>query len=191
MQKLTKRNQGGFTLVELVIVIAIIAIIATIAVLRISLPTDKAKEAVLQQNCDYIKLTIYNYYQDYMSENLSGGPNYSDASLSGKLEKLIETGDTGNANEYNNKMEYVNPYSHKKTILNLASSGYGNRTLWNSYPQSAVVIANHSSVKYENFSGSTNLTGSIIVYMNNNEPIEIYYGDKDGNRSDYCVRIDF
>ena len=54
MKKSVKRNQRGFTLIELIVVIAILGVLAMLIVPRIAGQTDKAKETVAQANATII-----------------------------------------------------------------------------------------------------------------------------------------
>jgi len=59
-----RRNEQGFTLLELIIVIAIIGILATIAMPKLMHTPDKAKEAVLRTDLRTFRDVIDQYYAD-------------------------------------------------------------------------------------------------------------------------------
>ena len=59
-----RRNQHGFTLLELIIVVAIIGILATIAMPKLMHTPDKAKEAVLRTDLRTFRDVIDQYYAD-------------------------------------------------------------------------------------------------------------------------------
>jgi prepilin-type N-terminal cleavage/methylation domain-containing protein len=60
----TTKRQGGFTLIELMIVIAIIGILATIAMPALKDMPRRANEAVLKTNLRTIRDLIDQYYGD-------------------------------------------------------------------------------------------------------------------------------
>ena len=59
-----RRNEQGFTLLELIIVVAIIGILATIAMPKLMHTPDKAKEAVLRTDLRTFRDVIDQYYAD-------------------------------------------------------------------------------------------------------------------------------
>jgi len=59
-----RRNEQGFTLLELIIVVAIIGILATIAMPKLMHTPDKAKEAVLRTDLRTLRDVIDQYYAD-------------------------------------------------------------------------------------------------------------------------------
>lgn len=70
-----KRNQKGFTLVELLIVIAIIGILAAIAIPQFSSYRNKAYVAAVRSDCK----NAYTALQAYISENPGATPPGSGA----------------------------------------------------------------------------------------------------------------
>jgi general secretion pathway protein G len=58
------RREGGFTLIELVVVMAIIAILASLAVPIFTSQIQKAKEAVLQEDLHVMRNAIDAYTMD-------------------------------------------------------------------------------------------------------------------------------
>ena len=60
----TRRDQRGFTLLELIIVIAMIGILATIAMPTLKDMPTRAKEAVLKTNLHSIRESIDMFYGD-------------------------------------------------------------------------------------------------------------------------------
>lgn len=68
LRKMLKKNQKGFTLIELIVVIAILAVIVAIAVPRISGSLENAKETADKAT---IK-TIRNAWQLYEAEKNTG-----------------------------------------------------------------------------------------------------------------------
>lgn len=59
-----RRREGGFTLIELVVVMAIIAILASLAVPIFTAQIRKAKEAVLQEDLHVMRNAIDAYTMD-------------------------------------------------------------------------------------------------------------------------------
>ena len=59
-----RRQEGGFTLIELVVVMAIIAILASLAVPIFTAQIKKAKEAVLQEDLHVMRNAIDSYTMD-------------------------------------------------------------------------------------------------------------------------------
>lgn len=58
------RREGGFTLIELVVVMAIIAILASLAIPIFTAQIQKAKEAVLKEDLHVIRNAIDSYTMD-------------------------------------------------------------------------------------------------------------------------------
>lgn len=59
-----RRQESGFTLIELVVVMAIIAILASLAVPVFTAQIKKAKEAVLQEDLHVMRNAIDSYTMD-------------------------------------------------------------------------------------------------------------------------------
>lgn len=64
MRKLFRRNQKGFTLVELVVVIAILGILAAIAVPRFINAIDDANEATDAANVKVLQAAVNMYFME-------------------------------------------------------------------------------------------------------------------------------
>ena len=64
MLRARRAAQGGFTLLELIIVVAVIGILATIALPRLLHTPERAKEAVLKTNLRAIRDVLDQYYAD-------------------------------------------------------------------------------------------------------------------------------
>jgi general secretion pathway protein G len=59
-----KRQDAGFTLVELLVVLAIISLLLTIALPRYFSSVDKSKEVALRENLQVLRSGIDKYYAD-------------------------------------------------------------------------------------------------------------------------------
>lgn len=58
------RRQGGFTLVELLVVMAIVALLLTIAAPRYFGSLDKSKDVALAENLKVLRITLDRFYAD-------------------------------------------------------------------------------------------------------------------------------
>lgn len=58
------RRTKGFTLVELLVVLTLVALLLALALPRFIDQTDRAKEAVLKQNLEALRLALDQYYGD-------------------------------------------------------------------------------------------------------------------------------
>ncbi len=61
---MTKNQQKGFTLVELMIVVAIIGILAAVAIPKFAQMLEKSREGATKGNLSAIKSAVSNYYAD-------------------------------------------------------------------------------------------------------------------------------
>lgn len=67
MRERIRGSQGGFTLIELMVVILIIGLLATIVVQNLKGATDKAKKIKAQADISAIKTALDRYYLDNSS----------------------------------------------------------------------------------------------------------------------------
>ena len=59
-----RRNQSGFSLIELIVVVTIIGILAGIALINVRTAQQKAREAALKDNLFQMRKAIDNFYAD-------------------------------------------------------------------------------------------------------------------------------
>ncbi len=59
-----RRNQRGFSLIELIVVVTIIGILAGIALINVNTAQRKAREAALRDNLFQMRKAIDNFYAD-------------------------------------------------------------------------------------------------------------------------------
>ena len=59
-----RRSQGGFSLIELIVVVTIIGILAGIALINVRTAQTKAREAALKENLFQMRKAIDNFYAD-------------------------------------------------------------------------------------------------------------------------------
>lgn len=86
---------------------------------------------------------------------------------------------------------YKNPYTGAQNVYNwnkLEVMGYEENKI--TYDSAAIFITDDSNAKYEDFKlpkeKADMFKGVIIIYMNNNgDPIDIYFVDKDLNKSEF------
>ena len=74
-----RRSQGGFSLIELIVVVTIIGILAGIALINVRTAQTKAREAALKENLFQMRKAIDNFYADkqhYPSDLQELVPNY-------------------------------------------------------------------------------------------------------------------
>ena len=79
MMNTSKRNEHGFTLIELIVVTAIIGILASIALVNVRYGVIKAREAALKDNLSSMRKAIDTFYADkqrYPSDLNELVPNY-------------------------------------------------------------------------------------------------------------------
>lgn len=74
-----RRNQRGFSLIELIVVVTIIGILAGIALINVGTAQRKAREAALRENLFQMRKAIDNFYADkqrYPNDLNELVPNY-------------------------------------------------------------------------------------------------------------------
>lgn len=182
----TVTNQG-FTLVELLICIAIIAILLAIAIPTFMAQTEKAKIAVLKHNTQIVHELILVNSLDYSKDKWQGAYNdNNDETLNNFIESTLEK---MNGSTYENKINLINPYSKKLSILDYGStlgSGDGKNP--------ALFLTANSNYSYAGSGSTNNIRGTIVAYFQVSggvtDHIEIYFVDGDGAKSDSTMRIE-
>jgi general secretion pathway protein G len=74
-----RRNQRGFSLIELIVVVTIVGILASIALVNVRTAQRKAREAALRDNLFNMRKAIDNFYADkqrYPADLNELVPNY-------------------------------------------------------------------------------------------------------------------
>ncbi|MBV9496564.1 MAG: type II secretion system protein [Acidobacteria bacterium] len=74
-----RKNQAGFSLIELIVVVTIIGILASVAVVQVKQAQRKAQEAALRDNLFEMRKAIDNFYADkqrYPNDLNELVPNY-------------------------------------------------------------------------------------------------------------------
>jgi len=74
-----RKNQAGFSLIELIVVVTIIGILASVAVVQVKNAQRKAQEAALRDNLFEMRKAIDNFYADkqrYPNDLNELVPNY-------------------------------------------------------------------------------------------------------------------
>lgn len=81
MKKLTKEVNGGFTLIELMVVMAIIAVLATLIIGAIKLATDTSKETTHRSNSKAIQTALEANYAKYRRYCYASGDTHAATEL--------------------------------------------------------------------------------------------------------------
>jgi general secretion pathway protein G len=122
MQEKMRRSQGGFTLIELMVVILIIGLLATIVVQSLRGATDKAKRVKAEADISEIKTALDRYYLDV------GSYPTGDQGL----QALVSAPNTGNVSQGGG--DYQGPYLEK-----LPPDPWGNQYVYQSDGNSYVL----------------------------------------------------
>jgi len=184
-------RQGGFTLIEILIVIIVVGILAAIAIPLYVAQRDKAKATARELNARNVMITAHSHVADGLSASwqathaLTNGKlsTYAATYVSSALEENIKRGGATGTNAEG----YTNPRSGKTLILNQAALPTGANT------QPVLWITQPSSTTYRYASFPTNATtmadlaGSVVVCWNTaTSQIEIFSVDKNGKKSATC-----
>ena len=109
MRRIQRKDQAGFTLIELMIVVAMIGILAAIAVPQFARSPDKAREAVLKTDLHTMRESIDQYFADkarypdsldtLVEEGYMRSVPVDPFTQSSSTWKLIFSGEAGEASE--------------------------------------------------------------------------------------------
>jgi general secretion pathway protein G len=122
MREKMRRSQGGFTLIELMVVILIIGLLATIVVQSLKGATDKAKRVKAEADISEIKTALDRYYLDVGSY-----PNTEQG-----LQALVSAPNAANVSQGGG--DYQGPYLEK-----LPPDPWGNQYVYQSDGNSYVL----------------------------------------------------
>jgi prepilin-type N-terminal cleavage/methylation domain-containing protein len=180
--------QNGFTLVELLVVFIVIGVLTAIAFPMYAGQRARAKLASLKESTRVMVVETTTRFADAALSRTyaqSAGTATSSAQVtaakryvSNALESALENGAEGS-----NGDGVVNPYSRKKTVLNLSNASL---SAANATP--AVFITSAAGCRYASFQTQSvtvrnNLKGTVIACWNTLaavNAIEIYYVDRSG-----------
>ncbi len=106
-----RKKEGGFSLVELMVVVAVIAVLATIAVPQFISASEKAKKAKEQADIQTISSAVQLYMSEKGTENV---PNMDTLVKDGFLNEKVKT---ANGKEYIISYEIKDGSSVKKVVV--------------------------------------------------------------------------
>lgn len=107
-----KKNQQGFSLIELLIVVVIIGIIAAIAIPRMSRGSQGAADSALSGNLSVLRNAIDLYQTEHQSYPASAAAD-TQAVFERQLTKYTDTAGTSNANGTKDSTHTYGPYLRK------------------------------------------------------------------------------
>lgn len=120
IKKILKKNQKGFTLIELVVVIAILGILSSIALPRVGGVTQRAKEVADMANVRILQEAVERYMAESGDEDLEEIGSLSSTDLEENADLVIDfliNPDNDSYGPYLNESFETNPQQDGKAYI--------------------------------------------------------------------------